>query len=159
MQMGFVLQLDRVHTTVQLARYAGAIASKGDVFSLSLIEGITDTNGNFTKNKAVLEGSVELSDFVWDTIHQGMLQFAQNNTVLKDMQIRVAGKTGTAELKASQEDTAGSELGWFSVYNSDGREDDSLLLVTMVEEVNGRGGSGYVVDKDKAILKEFMPKD
>ena len=94
------------YATVQLARYAGAIASKGDVFSLSLIEGITDTNGNFTKNKAVLEGSVELSDSVWDTIHQGMLQFAQNNTVLKDMQIRVAGKTGTAQEAKNRPDHA-----------------------------------------------------
>ena len=94
------------YATVQLARYAGAIASKGDVFSLSLIEGITDTNEKYTKNKAVLEGSVELSDSVWDTIHQGMLQFAQNNTVLKDMQIRVAGKTGTAQEAKNRPDHA-----------------------------------------------------
>lgn len=71
----------------------------------------------------------------------------------------LAGKTGTAELKASQADTAGSELGWFCVYNADGSEEDSLLLVTMVEEVDGRSGSGYVVDKDKDILRNFMPKD
>lgn len=71
----------------------------------------------------------------------------------------LAGKTGTAELKASQEDTAGSEVGWFCVYNAKGTDENSLLLVTMVEEVNDRGGSGYVVDKDKAILKAFMPKD
>lgn len=76
---------------------------------------------------------------------------------LKDTML--AGKTGTAEMKASQEDTAGPELGWFCVYNANGTEDDSLLLVTMVEEVNGRGGSGYVVDKGKEILKAFMPKD
>ncbi len=71
----------------------------------------------------------------------------------------LAGKTGTAELKASQADTGGSELGWFCVYNADGKKENSLLLVTMVEEVNGRGGSGYVVDKDKEILREFIPKD
>ena len=29
--------------------------------------------------------------------------------------ITLAGKTGTAEIKASKEDTTGTELGWFSV--------------------------------------------
>lgn len=29
--------------------------------------------------------------------------------------IRLAGKTGTAELKATKEDTSGTEIGWFTV--------------------------------------------
>ena len=32
--------------------------------------------------------------------------------------VTLAGKTGTAEIKESQEDTEGTELGWFAVYNT-----------------------------------------
>lgn len=71
----------------------------------------------------------------------------------------LAGKTGTAELKASQDDTSGTELGWFCVYNANGDRDDSLLLVTMTEDVKDRGGSTYVVKNSRNILKRFMPAD
>lgn len=40
---------------------------------------------------------MELPDFVWETVRSGMLQFAENNTVLKDMELNIAGKTGTAQ--------------------------------------------------------------
>ena len=33
--------------------------------------------------------------------------------------ILLAGKTGTAELKATKEDTSGKEIGWFSVFTAD----------------------------------------
>lgn len=70
--------------------------------------------------------------------------------------VKLAGKTGTAEIKASQDDTSGTELGWFCVFNKDGNKDTSKLIVTMVEDVKDRGGSGYVVNKDKALLEKFM---
>lgn len=73
--------------------------------------------------------------------------------------VSLAGKTGTAEIKASQTDTSGTELGWFCVYNTKGGEKNSLLIVTMVEDVKDRGGSGYLVRKDRSILSRFMPKD
>ena len=31
----------------------------------------------------------------------------------------LAGKTGTAELKATKEDTSGTEIGWFTVFTTD----------------------------------------
>lgn len=73
--------------------------------------------------------------------------------------VALAGKTGTAEIKASQSDTSGTELGWFCVYNTKGSEKNSLLLVTMVEDVKNRGGSGYLVNQYRTILADFMPKD
>lgn len=68
----------------------------------------------------------------------------------------LAGKTGTAEIKASQTDTGGTEQGWFCVYNPQAEEDDAVLLVTMAEDVKDRGGSGYIVNKDKPLLQKFM---
>ncbi|MGL5150533.1 MAG: penicillin-binding transpeptidase domain-containing protein [Clostridium sp.] len=56
----------------------------------------------------------------------------------------LAGKTGTAEIKSSKDDTSGTELGWF-IEMTTGKGKSDLLVVTMVEDVKGRGGSGYVV--------------
>ncbi|MCL2421911.1 MAG: penicillin-binding transpeptidase domain-containing protein, partial [Defluviitaleaceae bacterium] len=58
--------------------------------------------------------------------------------------ITLAGKTGTAEIKLAQDDTTGTELGWFVLLTVDEAE-NPLLVVSMVEDVHGRGGSGYVV--------------
>ena len=66
---------------------------------------------------------------------------------------KLAGKTGTAEIKASQTDTSGTELGWFCVYS---QAKNGKLMVTMVEDVKERGGSAYVVRKSTKILKEFF---
>ena len=68
----------------------------------------------------------------------------------------LAGKTGTAEIKASQEDENGTELGWFAVYNTDVSEEDTMLMLNMVEDVKGRGGSGYVVNKDVEIWNQMQ---
>lgn len=70
--------------------------------------------------------------------------------------IPLAGKTGTAEIKASKEDTSGTELGWFNVFTTDPAMENPLLLISMVEDVKDRGGSGYVVDKTKTVLEQWF---
>jgi len=70
--------------------------------------------------------------------------------------ILLAGKTGTAELKESKEDTSGTEIGWFTVFTADKNAESPILLVSMVENVKGIGGSGYVVSKDKAVLDQYF---
>lgn len=75
----------------------------------------------------------------------------------KDMIL--AGKTGTAEIKESQSDTTGTELGWFAVMTPDKKNKKPILIVSMVEDVNGIGGSGYVVKKDKAVLDKWFGKN
>lgn len=70
--------------------------------------------------------------------------------------ILFAGKTGTAELKESQEDTSGTEIGWFAVFTADKNVETPILMLSMVENVKGIGGSGYVVSKDKAVLDQYF---
>ena len=70
--------------------------------------------------------------------------------------IVLAGKTGTAEIKASKDDTSGTELGWFAIYTTDNTVERPILIISMVEDVKGRGGSGYVVKKDSAVLEEWF---
>ena len=71
--------------------------------------------------------------------------------------LTLAGKTGTAEIKASKTDTSGTELGWFAVYTADPGQPAPLLLVSMVEDVKHAGGSGLVVRKDKTVLDAWLP--
>lgn len=66
----------------------------------------------------------------------------------------IAGKTGTAEIKQSKNDTEGTEIGWFNAFNV-GESDESLLLVvSMVENVKGKGGSHYLLPKVRAIFAQ-----
>lgn len=73
--------------------------------------------------------------------------------------IVLAGKTGTAELKETKEDTSGTEIGWFSVFTADQDVTKPILIISMVENVKDIGGSGYVVRKDKAVLDEYLEKE
>ena len=68
----------------------------------------------------------------------------------------LAGKTGTAEIKASKDDTSGTELGWFAIYSTEETVERPILIISMVEDVKGRGGSGYVVKKDSAVLEDWF---
>lgn len=67
----------------------------------------------------------------------------------------LAGKTGTAEIKATKDDTDGSEIGWFCVFSTEADVEKPILIVSMVEDVKGMGGSGYVVGKDNAVLEQY----
>ena len=74
----------------------------------------------------------------------------------KAVGVTLAGKTGTAEIKATQEDENGTELGWVAVYNTGVADSDTILMLNMVEDVKGRGGSGYVVNKDVEIWNQMQ---
>jgi penicillin-binding protein len=64
----------------------------------------------------------------------------------------IAGKTGTAELKQKKGEL-GQENGWYAAFNLD---DPKLLLVMMVEDVRGRGGSHVLDSKVKRIFTKAL---
>ncbi|MFG6495365.1 penicillin-binding transpeptidase domain-containing protein [Fictibacillus sp. UD] len=79
----------------------------------------------------------------------------RNGTAHKDAYMKdlpLAGKTGTAELKAAGEDK-GKELGWFVGYNT---QNPSLLISMMIEDVEDRNGSHYVTPKVKNVFVETL---
>ncbi len=71
----------------------------------------------------------------------------------------LAGKTGTAEIKDSKEDASGTELGWFAVFSTGQDVENPILIVSMVEGVKERGGSGYVVEKIRQVLDVWFRKE
>lgn len=94
------------YTTIQLARYMNTLASRGNSFQLSLVKGIGDRSGKVEKFQPVMQSKVDLNEQTWNVLWHGMLQFAQNNSILRDMKIRVAGKTGTAQESKTRPDHA-----------------------------------------------------
>lgn len=66
--------------------------------------------------------------------------------------LTIAAKTGTAEIKKSQDDTDGTELGWFATMTTN-KDNNNLLVVSMVEDVKDKGGSHYVIPKVKTALE------
>lgn len=90
-----------------------------------------------------------------DIIENDLIQVVENGTAtdMKIDGITIAGKTGTAELKTSQEDTESGTLGWFNCYTIN-RQGGDLLIVSMVENVqdNADGGSHYLIKKIRNLL-------
>ena len=91
-----------------------------------------------------------------ETVKNDLIQVVETGSA-NDMKINgltIAGKTGTAELKTSNEDTESGTLGWFNCFTI-GRSQGDLLMVGMVENTqnNSSGGSHYIISKMKAILQ------
>lgn len=162
------------YTTVQLARYVNAIASEGDISPLSLVKGVADADGVLVEgdvmpaesdnilgesNRILEEGSlvsmesncrqkmqIVLPEFVWDTVKTGMVQYAQNNSALKDMEIPVAGKTGTAQESKRRPDHA-LFVGYAPA--------DSPEITVAVRIANGYGSSNAAA-VGRSIFNEYF---
>lgn len=130
---------------IHLSVIYSALVNGGDMVKPCLLDSESTSywkEGVFTKEAAdtVL---ADLYQVVEDS--DGTAHSAQRDA------FRMAGKTGTAELKTSREDTEGQELGWFVGICVENTE-KPLLITMMIEDVKGRGGSHYVIPK---VMKGF----
>ena len=95
------------YSTVQLARYANTLATHGNSYKLSLIRESQGTESE--QNSAFapeIESQVNLPDNVWKTVESGMCQFIQSNDLFKDINLSIAGKSGTAQEAEDRPDHA-----------------------------------------------------
>jgi len=65
----------------------------------------------------------------------------------------LAGKTGTAEIKQYRGAQEGLELGWFVMLSAEDSI-NPLLVVSMVEDVEHRGGSRYVAERVRTLFED-----
>ncbi len=87
---------------------------------------------------------VETSDTVLDTLIQVVEDSDGTAYRTEPGHTRsIAGKTGTAELKQEQTVEDGDQIGWYVSFDYEERD---LLTTVMVQNVEDKGGSGYVVD-------------
>jgi len=90
-------QGNHAYTTVGLSRYVTAVANKGNVFDLTLIDKIYDTDGALLlDNSASVRNYIELDNSVWNSLQKGMREVVVHKPYF-DYDLEVAGKTGTAQ--------------------------------------------------------------
>ena len=95
------------YSTLNLARYVTTLATSGTCYNLTLVDKITDYDGNLIRdNSAEVNNTVELSSDIWNTVHQGMLMAGQSYTGFSVLGMSVAAKTGTAQEKKTDPDHA-----------------------------------------------------
>lgn len=102
------------------------------------------------KNKTKYWKESVISEETANTIKNDLIQVVERGTA-KDCKIEgktIAGKTGTAEIKASQDDKDGEEIGWFNAFDEDG-----LLVISLIENAKSKSGSHYVVNKIRTIFE------
>lgn len=93
------------YSTLNLARYVTTIASSGKCYNLTLIDKITDSDGNLIrKNEAEVDHQVELSSNIWDTVHEGMTLASNSYTGISKLGMKIAAKSGTAQENTKEPD-------------------------------------------------------
>lgn len=130
-------------TTSQLARYVTAVASRGTNYELSLLDKVTDSDGEIIEDYTPTEnGDMDVSDHTWDLVHQGMLGVAKNNLYLSHLGVSVAGKTGTAQEDMSRPSHA-LFIG-FAPY-----EDPEISMAVRI-------GNGYASSNAVEVAKDIL---
>ena len=96
------------YTVSQLARYVSAVANRGNVNSLTLVDRITYADGtviseNETETVRTME---EVSEDTWDLVQEGMEQMVSFSSTFAGIDFSMAGKTGMAQQSSLHPDHA-----------------------------------------------------
>ena len=88
-------------TNVQLSRYISAVANRGNVFELSLLDNVKDRDGNIiTEFTPKVSSHIDIENSTWDYVQLGMREVVKEGSakkVFKDLDVEIAGKTGTTQ--------------------------------------------------------------
>lgn len=91
-------------------------------------------------------------------VKEDLIQVVENpEGTANDMKVNgvtIAGKTGTAELKNSMDDTESGTLGWFDCFTVNDMSGNDMLIISMVENTqnNSDGGSHYLIKKIRTLF-------
>ena len=91
---------------VQLSRYVSTIANRGTVYNLSVLDRVTDWQGQPLRTIEPDEAArIDVSDSTWNTVQQGMREvivYGSARRLFTDLEVNIAGKTGTAQESRSR---------------------------------------------------------
>lgn len=99
------------YTTSQLARYVTAVANKGTVYKLTLLDKVTEPDGTVLKEyePEITNEIDDVADSTWNSVHEGMRNVVKkHNTIIfqkiNNSEIALSGKTGTAQQSKTHPD-------------------------------------------------------
>lgn len=86
------------YTAVGLARYVTTVANSGTNYKLSILDKLTDSKGNLIADyEPEVSHILDLDSGLWNAIHTGMRQVVATKAYFNELDVNVAGKTGTAQ--------------------------------------------------------------
>ena len=96
------------YTPSQIARYLTAVANRGDLYDLTILDKLSNDVGEVIEDyNAEIIDHINFKESTWDAIHEGMYRVIGNSSfygVFKDLDVDVAGKSGTAQENAHRPD-------------------------------------------------------
>lgn len=138
-------------TPLQVTMAYSALANEGKIMAPRLV--ISENKEEKVYNKAIRKEDLkelqkDFSGVINDPSGSGHL--------CKINGIKLAGKTGTAEIKSTKEDKDGNENSWFVAVDMD----KSKLAISMVmEDMKDKSTSKYLVPKVKNVMKSYILED
>lgn len=143
-------QGDVLVNPIHMASIYSAFANEGDMV-MPYIEHDASKQVKYLKENAFSKDAA-------NNIKDYLVQVVENpEGTANDMKINgitIAGKTGTAELKKSADDTESGTLGWFDCFTINYSTGNDMLIIGMVEnkQDNSDGGSHYIIKKIRTLF-------
>lgn len=155
-------------TPVELARYVAAIANKGTVYDVHIVDSILNESGDVLMSvEPSIQNHINAPDEYWDAIHAGMasvVSFADGGTA-GDAFSRVfidagytdlmAGKTGSAQVAVKNELIDINNTSWFVIYTPV----DNPEIAVVVCVPHGVSGASSVPAIEEIITYYYDRKD
>lgn len=144
-------QADVLVNPIHMASIYSSFANSGNMVK-PYIEYNENTKVTYLKENAFSKDTA-------DEIRQDLIQVVENpEGTANDMKLPnkvIAGKTGTAELKKTADDTESGTLGWFDCFTVNTSSNDNMLIISMVENTqnNSSGGSHYLIKKIRGLFE------
>lgn len=136
-------------TPLNMALAYSSLANNGNIMIPRLI--ISDSiNASIWKESAISSENVPLlvDDF------SALINDEDGTAVAARIPgINLAAKTGTAEIKTSQDDVNGTENGWFVAVDT---TTSKISVAMFIENVKDRGGSTIPIPKVKNIIESYV---
>lgn len=138
-------------TPLNVALSYSALANNGDIMQPRLVIS-ENSESNIWKQSAILKDDLPA------LINSFTALINDSGATISDGVVpghRVAGKTGTAEIKKSQDDVNGTENGWFVSVDPDTAK---ISLAMIIEDVKDRGHSHVTVPKVRNVMEYYLNK-